>query len=36
MQGAIGLIPEQVKQGKSWEKAIYSPDFLRQLGLNNK
>ena len=36
LQGAIGLIPEQVKQGKSWEKAIYSPDFLRQLGLNNK
>ena len=33
LQGATGLTPEQVKQGKSWEKAIYSPDFLRKLGL---
>lgn len=36
LQGAIGLTSEQVKQAKSWEKAIYSPEFFRQLKVNYK
>lgn len=31
LKGVIGLTPEQVKQAKFWEKATYSPDFLRTL-----
>ncbi len=33
LKGAIGLTTEQIKQAQSWEKAIYSPAFLKQLGL---
>jgi len=30
---AKNITPEQIKQAKNWEKAIYSPEFRKKLGL---
>ncbi|MEO0932288.1 MAG: pentapeptide repeat-containing protein [Cyanobacteria bacterium J06641_2] len=30
---AKNISPEQIKQAKNWEKAIYSPEFRKKLGL---
>ncbi|MDJ0693880.1 pentapeptide repeat-containing protein [Mastigocoleus sp. MO_188.B34] len=33
---AINLTPEQIKQAKNWEKAVYSPQFRKKLNLPEK
>jgi uncharacterized protein YjbI with pentapeptide repeats len=33
LQGALGLMPEQVQQAKNWQQAQYAPDMQQQLGL---
>lgn len=30
---AMNITPEQIKKAKNWEKAIYSPEFRKELGL---
>jgi uncharacterized protein YjbI with pentapeptide repeats len=35
LSGAKDLTLSQVKKAKNWEKAIYDPDFSKQLGLNS-
>lgn len=30
---AEGITPEQVKKAKNWDKALYAPDFSKELGI---